>query len=139
MVPDQNISLTRFLKYFLLKLLTRPIRLRRLLESHDTSGMTPLMIACHNGSTEMVKTLLDSGAAVNQTTLTTKRTALMFACMQGNIYLLSALQNAGADWTLKDSSVFFQSVSQCTIFDIHRFIGHFYAVLFMYENMNSTK
>jgi len=66
------------------------------------SGFTPLMVAVCNGNLDIVKTLLKSGANVNQESGVTLRSALMLASTKGDIYILNELHSFGADWSAKD-------------------------------------
>lgn len=78
--------------------------LRRILGAHDKNGMTPLMVACHNGNPTIAKMLLSCGASVNDASTGVKRTPLMFACIIGKLNIVQLLDQYGCDWRPKDKS-----------------------------------
>ena len=59
-------------------------------------AVTPLMVACQSGHLPVVRTLLASGASVNQAT-THGSTALHAASQEGHDEVVAALLSAGAD------------------------------------------
>ncbi|CAL8102837.1 unnamed protein product [Orchesella dallaii] len=76
--------------------------LKRLLGSHDRNGMTPLMVACHNGNFTIAKMLLSCGSRVNDASTGIKRSSLMFACIMAKFNIVQLLDQHGADWHHKD-------------------------------------
>jgi ankyrin repeat protein len=67
-----------------------------LLEAKDEEGMTPLLRASSAGQLEVVRWLLDNGAAITQTG-ERGNTALTYACYLDNIPLVKLLVERGPD------------------------------------------
>ena len=67
------------------------------LDDTDKNGLSPLMIACQNGWSGLVSTLLDYHADVNKhATVAPYPTALMLAVQKGNEHVVKKLLDAGA-------------------------------------------
>ncbi|CAL8068555.1 unnamed protein product [Orchesella dallaii] len=81
---------------------SKPINLRKILVAHDRYGMTPLMVACHNGNVGIAKKLLEVGCDVNGFSSGGRRTPLMFACITGMKTIVNLLDEHGADWKIRD-------------------------------------
>ncbi|CAI8021413.1 Ankyrin repeat and KH domain-containing protein 1 [Geodia barretti] len=60
-------------------------------------GLSPLMMCCEQGDSEMTKLLLDSQANPNLQQSNTGYTALMFACNGGHLATVKVLMEHGAD------------------------------------------
>ena len=67
--------------------------MKKLLESHDRCGMTPLMISSQNGNNNIISILIQSGGKVNAQSLSTQKTALMFATFHGHLSTVQLLGN----------------------------------------------
>jgi len=72
------------------------------LNTRDSSGLTPLMIASGHGNSQMVKLLLDAGADVFAVDSRAGASALHKACQGGNVEVVQLLVEAGAfvDWAV---------------------------------------
>jgi uncharacterized protein len=70
-----------------------------LLEAKDGDGMTPLVCASRAGHMEVLRLLLNSGAAINEGN-GKGDTALTFACRRDNIPLVKLLVDRGVDTTI---------------------------------------
>jgi ankyrin repeat protein len=77
---------------------SRTVHVKKLLTSHDRSGLTPLMIAAQNGNSNILSILIQSGAQVNAKSLSTNKSALMFAAFHGHLSVVQILDRAGAEW-----------------------------------------
>jgi uncharacterized protein len=72
-------------------------------DSANNYGITPLAIACENGSAGMVRLLVKSGADVKQT-LPGNQTMLMTVARSGNVDALMAVLEHGAELNAADRS-----------------------------------
>ena len=70
---------------------------KEIINSADSQGLTPLMIAAAVGKADVVAFLLKSGANTEATTTDWKATALMFAANFGRLQAATALIEAGAN------------------------------------------
>lgn len=66
----------------------------------NNNGSTPLLVACRNGNLDIVRTLLDNGAIVNNPY--SNYSALNNAAISGHIDVVSKLLDIGADPTWTD-------------------------------------
>jgi ankyrin repeat protein len=71
-------------------------RLKVAVNTADADGVTPLMIASALGKTDVVKTLLETGAAPDAHTKADELTALMFAADAGHLDTVQVLIDGGA-------------------------------------------
>ncbi|CAG7727822.1 unnamed protein product [Allacma fusca] len=83
---------------------SRTAHVKKLLASHDRSGLSPLMIAAQNGNSNVLSILLQSGAQVNAKSLSTIKTPLMFAAFHGHLSVVQILDRAGAEWDCCDKT-----------------------------------
>ncbi|CAI8025202.1 Ankyrin repeat and MYND domain-containing protein 2 [Geodia barretti] len=70
----------------------------------DQGGLSPLMMCCVQGDSEMTKLLLDSQANPNLQQSNTGYTALMFACKGGHLDTVMILMGHVADPLIRNSS-----------------------------------
>lgn len=71
--------------------------------AHSNGDMTPLMFAASNGSSEIIKILLDEGVELDYQCNPTDETALYFASANGHIDIVNALLAARANINLSDN------------------------------------
>ena len=76
------------------------------------NGSTPLLWACQNGHTNIVKTLLEKGANVFASSFT-KKTALHFAAQSGQVDLVDILINEGLKVDSKDKNFVTPLIDAC--------------------------
>jgi len=72
--------------------------------NHRLFGWTAMMNAAYHGHLEVVDTLLNSGARINDTEQPMGRTALMFASTYGHAQIVQLLLDRGADPDPKDAN-----------------------------------
>lgn len=75
------------------------------IEDKDTNSWTPIMVACYNGSFEMVEYLIELGADVNSVDYkgaTPLMYAKDYALKTGNVEIFELLLNMGANYDQKD-------------------------------------
>ena len=73
--------------------------------NNDAVGMTPLMLAVHEGNTGVAKYLISKGATVNITSLVhTRATPLHFAVLGGHLDCVKVLFRNGANIDIRDST-----------------------------------
>ncbi|CAI8045386.1 Ankyrin repeat and MYND domain-containing protein 2 [Geodia barretti] len=70
----------------------------------EQGGLSPLMMCCEQGKSEMAKLLLDSQANPNLQQSNTGYTALMFACKGGHLDTVKVLMEHGADPLIRNSA-----------------------------------
>jgi uncharacterized protein len=72
------------------------------LDARNWEEMTPLMLACARGHLEVVRLLLDKGAALDATggNYENEDTALSFASLRGHAAVVRLLMERGADPTI---------------------------------------
>lgn len=70
------------------------------IDARDQHGQNALMIAAHDGRSDVVTFLLESGAQLNHTAKY-GLSALMLAVIRGDLDIATALVRAGADVTIR--------------------------------------
>lgn len=68
----------------------------------NNNGSTPLLVACRHGNLDIVRTLLDNGAIVNNPDSKSNYSALNNAAKSGHIDVVNELLDRGADPTWTD-------------------------------------
>jgi len=67
------------------------------IETTDNDGMTPLLMACADGSVDIARLLLDSGANIHAASKFDGQRALQYAAFEGHLAIVQELIGRGHD------------------------------------------
>ncbi|KAI4262217.1 MAG: hypothetical protein L6R42_002600 [Xanthoria sp. 1 TBL-2021] len=103
-------------------------------DSCPSSGKTPLMIAAHDGNTELMKVLLSNGADIHALDMDGNNVA-HYACMGGYLKAVQILKPSTVNWnkkgTFRISSVLFKGANPLHIAAAALYFTFFYKVLWV--------